>query len=102
MFNRTLQCIYSGLTLCKPATQRGFEEKYWIEIHLSGDICHVLIRVFLVKYFTIEYYNTICQEAEMKKWVYLFNEVKEAEKVAGGSWDDVKALVGGKGQVCWI
>lgn len=33
----------------------------------------------------------------MTKWVYLFNEVKEAEKVAGGSWDSVKALVGGKG-----
>ena len=33
----------------------------------------------------------------MPKWVYLFNEVKEAEKVAGGSWDAVKGLVGGKG-----
>jgi pyruvate,orthophosphate dikinase len=33
----------------------------------------------------------------MTKWVYLFSEVKEAEKVAGGSWDAVKALVGGKG-----
>ena len=33
----------------------------------------------------------------MTKWVYLFNEVKEAEKVAGGSWDAVKALVGGRG-----
>ncbi len=33
----------------------------------------------------------------MTKWVYLFNEVKEVEKVAGGSWDAVKALVGGKG-----
>jgi pyruvate,orthophosphate dikinase len=33
----------------------------------------------------------------MNKWVYLFNEVKEAEKVAGGSWDNVKSLVGGKG-----
>ena len=33
----------------------------------------------------------------MMKWVYLFNEVKEAEKISGGSWDAVKALVGGKG-----
>jgi len=33
----------------------------------------------------------------MSKWVYLFNEVKEAEKVSGGSWDAVKGLVGGKG-----
>ena len=33
----------------------------------------------------------------MTKWVYLFNEVKEVEKVSGGSWDAVKALVGGKG-----
>ena len=33
----------------------------------------------------------------MKKWVYLFNEVKEVEKFAGGSWDGVKSIVGGKG-----
>jgi pyruvate,orthophosphate dikinase len=33
----------------------------------------------------------------MTKWVYLFNEVKEVEKIAGGSWDGVKSLVGGKG-----
>ncbi|NOT05458.1 MAG: pyruvate, phosphate dikinase [Anaerolineales bacterium] len=33
----------------------------------------------------------------MNKWVYLFNEVKEVEKVADGSWDNVKSLVGGKG-----
>jgi pyruvate, orthophosphate dikinase len=33
----------------------------------------------------------------MTKWVYLFDEVKEAEKAAKGSWDAVKALVGGKG-----
>ncbi len=33
----------------------------------------------------------------MKKWVYLFNEFKDVEKAAGGDWDDVKALVGGKG-----
>ena len=31
-----------------------------------------------------------------KKWVYLFNEVEEAEKYAG-SWDGVRALLGGKG-----
>ena len=31
------------------------------------------------------------------KWVYLFDEVKEVEKLAGGSWDGVKAIVGGKG-----
>ena len=33
----------------------------------------------------------------MKKWVYLFDEVREVEKVTGGDWDDVKGLVGGKG-----
>ncbi|MBI3737433.1 MAG: pyruvate, phosphate dikinase, partial [Chloroflexi bacterium] len=33
----------------------------------------------------------------MKKWVYLFGEIKEVEKATGGDWDDVKALVGGKG-----
>ena len=31
-----------------------------------------------------------------KKWVYLFNEVDEAEAVAG-SWDGVRGLLGGKG-----
>ena len=33
----------------------------------------------------------------MKKWVYLFNELRAVEKATGGNWDDVKALVGGKG-----
>ncbi len=33
----------------------------------------------------------------MKKWVYLFDEVREVEKATGGNWDDVKGLVGGKG-----
>src|SRR5512135_1559250 len=33
----------------------------------------------------------------MKKWVYLFDEVKEVEKATGGDWDNVKGLVGGKG-----
>ncbi|MCZ2128469.1 MAG: pyruvate, phosphate dikinase [Anaerolineales bacterium] len=33
----------------------------------------------------------------MPKWVYLYNEVKEVEKLANGSWDGVKAVVGGKG-----
>ncbi len=33
----------------------------------------------------------------MKKWVYVFNELREVEKATGGKWDDVKALVGGKG-----
>ncbi len=31
-----------------------------------------------------------------KKWVYLFNEVEEAEKYTG-SWDGVRGLMGGKG-----
>jgi pyruvate,orthophosphate dikinase len=33
----------------------------------------------------------------MNRWIYLFNEVKEIEKKAGKGWDDIKALVGGKG-----
>jgi len=33
----------------------------------------------------------------MKKWVYLFDEIRAVEKASGGKWDDVKALVGGKG-----
>jgi pyruvate,orthophosphate dikinase len=33
----------------------------------------------------------------MTKWVYLYNEVKNVESLAGGSWDGVKSIVGGKG-----
>src|SRR5215831_20315342 len=33
----------------------------------------------------------------MNKWVYLFDEIKQVEKAAGGDWDAVKGLVGGKG-----
>src|SRR5512147_962592 len=32
-----------------------------------------------------------------KKWVYMFDEVKEAEGAAGGTWEGVRALLGGKG-----
>ena len=32
----------------------------------------------------------------MKKWVYTFGEVAEAEKHAG-DWESVRALLGGKG-----
>ncbi|HEY9076851.1 MAG TPA: pyruvate, phosphate dikinase [Anaerolineaceae bacterium] len=32
-----------------------------------------------------------------KKWVYLFNELPAAESYVGGSWDAVRALLGGKG-----
>lgn len=31
------------------------------------------------------------------KWVYLFDEVEQAEKHVGGSWEGVRALLGGKG-----
>ncbi len=32
-----------------------------------------------------------------KKWVYLFNEVDQAEEYVGGDWEGVRALLGGKG-----
>ncbi len=32
-----------------------------------------------------------------KQWVYLFDEVDKAEKYAGGVWEKVRALLGGKG-----
>ncbi len=32
-----------------------------------------------------------------KKWVYLFNELKQAEAYVGGDWDKVRGLMGGKG-----
>jgi pyruvate,orthophosphate dikinase len=31
------------------------------------------------------------------KWVYQFSEVNQAEKYVGGEWEDVRALLGGKG-----
>src|SRR5215475_6358461 len=31
------------------------------------------------------------------KWVYLFTELDEARKAVGGKWDDIRALLGGKG-----
>src|SRR4030043_563723 len=31
------------------------------------------------------------------KWVYLCNEVDQAEKASGGDWEGVRALLGGKG-----
>jgi pyruvate,orthophosphate dikinase len=31
------------------------------------------------------------------KWVYLFNEVDQAEKDVGGEWESVRGLLGGKG-----
>ena len=34
--------------------------------------------------------------AKAKKWVYLFDEVKAAEKYAG-NWEGVRSLLGGKG-----
>jgi len=33
----------------------------------------------------------------MKKWVYLFDEVREVQEHAGGTWDGVRGLLGGKG-----
>jgi len=32
-----------------------------------------------------------------KKWVYRFTELDQIEKYVGGSWDDVRGLLGGKG-----
>ncbi|MBI1278451.1 MAG: pyruvate, phosphate dikinase [Anaerolineaceae bacterium] len=35
--------------------------------------------------------------APPKRWVYLFDQVEQAEKEVGGKWDNVRALLGGKG-----
>jgi pyruvate,orthophosphate dikinase len=32
-----------------------------------------------------------------KKWVFLFDEVRQAEEYVGGDWDKVRGLLGGKG-----
>jgi pyruvate,orthophosphate dikinase len=32
-----------------------------------------------------------------KKWVYLLDEVDQAEAYVGGEWDHVRGLLGGKG-----
>lgn len=37
------------------------------------------------------------QNHVLPKYVYLFNQVTEAEKLVGGDWDKVRALLGGKG-----
>ena len=37
------------------------------------------------------------ERKEPKKWVYCFDEVNEAQELVGGSWDKVRALLGGKG-----
>ena len=34
---------------------------------------------------------------ESTTWVYAFNEVGDAQEAVGGDWDDVRALLGGKG-----
>jgi pyruvate,orthophosphate dikinase len=49
--------------------------------------------------FTINTSERPCrQERDMSTtWVYRFDEVDKAEKHVGGSWDDVRALLGGKG-----
>ncbi|MEX1094106.1 MAG: PEP/pyruvate-binding domain-containing protein, partial [Acidimicrobiia bacterium] len=31
------------------------------------------------------------------KWVYAFDEVAAAQQAVGGEWDEVRALLGGKG-----
>jgi pyruvate,orthophosphate dikinase len=43
----------------------------------------------------IKHYTGGC--AVTKKWVYLFNELDQAEKYVGGNWDNVRGLLGGKG-----
>ena len=35
--------------------------------------------------------------AHPHRWVYLFDQVEDAEREVGGSWDKVRALLGGKG-----
>ena len=32
-----------------------------------------------------------------KKWIFLYNEVEQAEKYVKGDWDKVRGLLGGKG-----
>ena len=32
-----------------------------------------------------------------KKWVYLFEELEQAENYVGGSWEAIRSLFGGKG-----
>jgi len=38
-----------------------------------------------------------CRKVVMKKWVYAFDEVDQAEEYVAGSWDGVRGLLGGKG-----
>lgn len=36
-------------------------------------------------------------EGQARQWVYLFSEVAQAEQAVGGDWEQVRALLGGKG-----
>jgi pyruvate, orthophosphate dikinase len=49
---------------------------------------------------TVAYQEPVEREASVKnanKWVYLFDEVDQAEEKVGGDWEKVRALLGGKG-----
>ncbi len=37
------------------------------------------------------------RRSEATRWVYLFDELQRAERDVGGGWDEVRALLGGKG-----
>jgi hypothetical protein len=45
----------------------------------------------------LKYVNLSEVESMSQKWVYLYEEVEEAEKHVGGDWDKVRTLLGGKG-----
>ena len=43
-------------------------------------------------------YSVLKEDSIMsKKWVYLFEELDQAEKYVGTDWSNVKGLLGGKG-----
>jgi pyruvate,orthophosphate dikinase len=53
--------------------------------------------VTLTKPVVVKKQTDIRKTAPPKRWVYLFDQVEQAEQDVGGSWDKVRALLGGKG-----
>ena len=45
----------------------------------------------------LEHQNNQLKPVATKQWVYLFSNVADAETAVGGSWEKVRALLGGKG-----
>jgi hypothetical protein len=70
---------------------------YWIYAD-CGKLCGWICTLFLkLLQNAVENYAIWRIEMTEKKWIFSFDEVRLAEDYVGGSWDGVRALLGGKG-----